>query len=338
MKAIRAIGVSLVLFSLIASTPLAHAAAQDVYAVEQTRLESLYDASLKKDKSDPYIEKRIADERARVRGAADAEVKQITMPTDIPATEETATPKALDRQRAIVRTLEETLRERKVDLDLLKAEEKNVYLSPASASGSNADLQITKTYPELLAHVAILEERIAAIETALLLQRDRESALQRSQIFEQFGFLFDFLSYVVIVLVGIVIDRVMRRILIGRFHATGKRYLIAKILAAVIYTITVLWILTKVFTDHPGAIASLAIISAGIALSLQDILKDVVGWVMIVQRRLFTLGDRIAIGERTGDVIDISLLRTTVLDVSAPGASPPTSAPARRSTCRTRWC
>jgi small-conductance mechanosensitive channel len=66
-------------------------------------------------------------------------------------------------------------------------------------------------------------------------------------------------------------------------------------------------------------VASLAIVGAGIAVALQNVVKDVVGWMIVVQRRLFTLGDRVSIGPNTGDVIDIGLLRTTMLEVSVAG-------------------
>jgi small-conductance mechanosensitive channel len=50
--------------------------------------------------------------------------------------------------------------------------------------------------------------------------------------------------------------------------------------------------------------------------------KDVVGWLMILQKRLYILGDRVSVGPYTGDVVDMSLLRTTLLEVqTSPTAS-----------------
>ncbi len=94
----------------------------------------------------------------------------------------------------------------------------------------------------------------------------------------------------------------------------------AKFVSAGIYTLAALWVLSKLLTDHPNAVASLAIVGAGIAVALQDVVKDFMGWIIILQRHLFKLGDRASIGQYTGDVIDIGPLRTTMLEISVNGA------------------
>lgn len=64
--------------------------------------------------------------------------------------------------------------------------------------------------------------------------------------------------------------------------------------------------------------ASFAIIGAGVAIAMQDIIKDIVGWVVIHQSKLFSQGDRVSIGQKTGEVIDIGLLHSKVLEVGIP--------------------
>jgi small-conductance mechanosensitive channel len=54
---------------------------------------------------------------------------------------------------------------------------------------------------------------------------------------------------------------------------------------------------------------------AGFVVALQDVVASVGGWFAIGASRLYTVGDRIRIGDTKGDVIDISILRTTVLEV-----------------------
>ena len=316
---VRSIGLSLLTVGLFSLMPVA-SAEQTAFSYDETRLTTFYDAYVKKNQNDAYLEKKIVEERARIRTQADDEVKDIVAPaSSVDTSDKTALPKAFDRQRTVVTALQERLREHKVDLNLLKEEETRYYASGSPAATPNDEFRLTKTYPELLARKTILEERIAALETALPLQVDRQSKLQREQIFEQFAFLFSFLWYLGIVLSGILIDRILRRILVGRIEEKGRRYLITKVLSAAIYVFTILWILSKLFSDHPGALASLAIVGAGIAVALQDVVKDIVGWMIIIQRRLFTLGDRVGIGSYTGDVIDIGLLRTTMLEVSVAG-------------------
>ena len=57
------------------------------------------------------------------------------------------------------------------------------------------------------------------------------------------------------------------------------------------------------------------IVSAGIAIALKDTLANIAGWVFIVWRRPFALGDRIQIGELIGDVIDIRVFQFSLLEV-----------------------
>ena len=57
------------------------------------------------------------------------------------------------------------------------------------------------------------------------------------------------------------------------------------------------------------------LVSAGIAIALKDILANIAGWVFIVWRRPFSVGDRIEIGKLIGDVIDIRVFQFSLLEV-----------------------
>jgi len=55
--------------------------------------------------------------------------------------------------------------------------------------------------------------------------------------------------------------------------------------------------------------------AAGIAVALADVLKNIAGWIYVVVRRPYRVDDRIEIGEVAGDVIDIRIQRTTLLEI-----------------------
>ncbi len=308
------------LFLLVAFAVPAHAEQNTAVTYDERTLTQLYQASLKKGGPDSYIDKRIADERLKIRALADKEVEEFTAPTDNDTASATVPlTKSLDRQRALVSQLEEQLRDRKVDLDLLNEEEKKYYTTNSNGSGSLAELRLTNSHQELLAKKAILEERIAAFQAGLTLERDRLSKLTSQQRFDEFGTLFGLGEYILIILVALVVDRYVRRTFLRNIQDKARRYLAAKLFTAGVYLVALIVIMSKLLSDHPGALASFAIIGAGIAVALQDVVKDLMGWIIIVQRRLFTLGNRIVIGNSTGDVIDISLLRTTLLEVTSAG-------------------
>lgn len=315
MRNISVAGVFLTL--VLVATPVF---AQQSSAYDERPLTTLYEAYAKKKNSDSYLEKRIADERLRIRRQADLEVQAIVSPagTDEQLIDTAALPNTLDRQRTLVGSMEEQLRGLKVDVDLLKEEEREFYL-PTSGTGSTDSLRLTTSHAQLLAKKAILEERINALTAGLTLQRDRLSKLSRTQWYEQFSYFFGFLGYASVILGAIIMDRLIRRRLVHRIGEKNRRYLIAKIVTTSIYVLTAMWLLSKLLSDHPNVLASLAIIGAGIAVALQDVVKDIVGWIIVLQRRLYSLGDRISIGMHTGDVIDIGPLRTTMLEVSMNG-------------------
>jgi len=61
--------------------------------------------------------------------------------------------------------------------------------------------------------------------------------------------------------------------------------------------------------------AFLGLLTAGLAIALKDPLTNIAGWIFILTRQPFKLGDRVQIGEDTGDVIDIRLFQFTLLEI-----------------------
>jgi small-conductance mechanosensitive channel len=59
----------------------------------------------------------------------------------------------------------------------------------------------------------------------------------------------------------------------------------------------------------------LSVLGAGIALALHEVLLNMAGWVYIVIRHPYRANDRIEIGKIRGDVIDIRLFQTTLLEI-----------------------
>jgi small-conductance mechanosensitive channel len=61
----------------------------------------------------------------------------------------------------------------------------------------------------------------------------------------------------------------------------------------------------------------LGLLSAGLAIALQDPIANIVGWLFIVWRRPLEVGDRIEIGDHAGDVIDIRFFQFSLLEIRA---------------------
>jgi small-conductance mechanosensitive channel len=58
----------------------------------------------------------------------------------------------------------------------------------------------------------------------------------------------------------------------------------------------------------------LGLVSAGLAISMHDTIANVAGWLFILWRRPFKIGDRIQIGDTTGDVIDTRLFEFSLIE------------------------
>ena len=59
----------------------------------------------------------------------------------------------------------------------------------------------------------------------------------------------------------------------------------------------------------------LGLLSAGLAIALQDLVKSFAAWIFILSRRPFAVGDRIQIGQHAGDVIDIRIFKFSLLEI-----------------------
>jgi len=59
----------------------------------------------------------------------------------------------------------------------------------------------------------------------------------------------------------------------------------------------------------------LGLLSAGLAIALKDPVTDFAGWIFILWRKPFDVGDRIQVGDVKGDVIDMRLFKFTVLEI-----------------------
>ena len=59
----------------------------------------------------------------------------------------------------------------------------------------------------------------------------------------------------------------------------------------------------------------LGLLSAGLAIALKDLLINLAGWLFILWRRPFEVGDRIQMGAHAGDVIDLRIFQFTLLEI-----------------------
>jgi small-conductance mechanosensitive channel len=123
------------------------------------------------------------------------------------------------------------------------------------------------------------------------------------------------LAFLVMALVVYALSRLVRRLIRDNIEDVNRRHILQKysnyIAASLLFISGV-----ALFADSLQGLGTvLALLLAGIAVALQDVLKSVVGWVYISGRSGIEVGSRIEVTGVLGDVVDIGVLKTTVLEV-----------------------
>lgn len=120
---------------------------------------------------------------------------------------------------------------------------------------------------------------------------------------------------ILIVLAVSLTQAILKRVLLGRFAGDSvQTYTLRKIIdygtiALGVTALFGLWVQRT--TDLT---VGLGLLAAGLAFALQEVIGSIAGWLSIIFGRPFSLGDRIESGGIHGDVIDIGILRTTLME------------------------
>lgn len=71
-----------------------------------------------------------------------------------------------------------------------------------------------------------------------------------------------------------------------------------------------------VYSDKLGNIGiAIGLAGAGIAFALQEVITSVAGWISIMTTNSIKIGHRVKIGDIKGDIIDIGVLKTTIMEI-----------------------
>ncbi len=122
----------------------------------------------------------------------------------------------------------------------------------------------------------------------------------------------------IIAFIGIVLIIGLLKIIkknLFNYVKTESWYMTNKVINVIGY-ILVLFLLGVVFNDRLGGITvTLGFAGAGIAFALREVITSVAGWVGILFAGFYKTGDRVQLGGIKGDVIDVGILRTTVMEI-----------------------
>jgi small-conductance mechanosensitive channel len=100
--------------------------------------------------------------------------------------------------------------------------------------------------------------------------------------------------------------------LIGRIDSPVARYNLRRVAKLLLGLVLAFAVVSILFQNWYTAVVSLGLISLILGFALQTPITSFIGWIYLLARAPYRVGDRIKIGDATGDVIDVSYLDTTL--------------------------
>lgn len=125
-----------------------------------------------------------------------------------------------------------------------------------------------------------------------------------------------FFSFLIIV-IAFVLSRILQRLVPRYVDEPERRYRASKLIGRSLALVAVIAILILWSIGEADVITLLTVIGAGLAIALREVLLSLVGWINIILRSPFKQGDRIEINGVQGDVIDIRLFHSTMMEIGS---------------------
>lgn len=124
---------------------------------------------------------------------------------------------------------------------------------------------------------------------------------------------------VLIVIGGIILINIIagliKRWTYKYFSTNDARYKSRKVISFASYLIIVLFITIVFYEKLGGLTVALGVAGAGVAFALQEVIASLAGWIAVSFGGFYSTGDRVQLGGIKGDVIDIGVLRTTLMEL-----------------------
>ena len=124
-----------------------------------------------------------------------------------------------------------------------------------------------------------------------------------------------FIASFVAIISFIILRKLFLKILFRNTSNALVRYRWQKISSYVINVLGLIIVGQIWFKGFESIATYLGLLSAGVAIALKDPLVNLTGWAFILSRAPFVVGDRVQIGEHSGDVIDINFFKFTLMEI-----------------------
>lgn len=121
-------------------------------------------------------------------------------------------------------------------------------------------------------------------------------------------------SSLALAILYIIFKLALEEVVAHNISARAARFSFRRVVSA-LFLVAVAIALTSIWTEAQNLLVAYGLVGAGIAFALQDIFKNLAGGLVLLIRGPYLVGDRIEINKKSGDVIDIDLMNTTLLEM-----------------------
>lgn len=125
---------------------------------------------------------------------------------------------------------------------------------------------------------------------------------------------FQLIKTFVIILVMALLFQGVKNILYKAITDSKTYYRTRKVIAYIFIFISFILVGRIWFQGIQSMTTFLGLFSAGLAIAMKDLVMNIAGWGYILWKGLFRIGDRIEIGDISGDVMDIQLFDFTLME------------------------
>ncbi|MBU1356855.1 MAG: mechanosensitive ion channel family protein [Candidatus Edwardsbacteria bacterium] len=120
--------------------------------------------------------------------------------------------------------------------------------------------------------------------------------------------------FIGVAVLWLIINAVQKN-LFSKIKGNDSRYRAKKFGNFIGYFLTII-LITIVYSDKLGGLTvAFGVAGAGIAFALQEVIASFAGWLAILFGGFYKTGDRVQLGGIKGDVMDIGVLRTTIMEI-----------------------
>ena len=123
---------------------------------------------------------------------------------------------------------------------------------------------------------------------------------------------------VILIVLTVTAAKAIRVFLIEQLENKAAKFNLTRVLNLVAFLAIIIIGLSVISANWYTAIVSLGVISLILGFALQTPITSLIGWVYLLVRQPYRVGDRIQIGDAKGDVIDVSYLDTTLWEFGGP--------------------